>query len=82
MKPIFNAISIEKYNWDDKCTKSMASIKNLLLSDLVLAHYDPTLPIILICDASQYGIGMCIVHCPKISGRKRKTDRIFISNIK
>lgn len=62
MKPIFNAMTSDKFVWDSNCAKSMTEIKQLIVSDLVLAHYDQSLPLILISDASQYGIGVCIAH--------------------
>lgn len=62
MKPIFNAITLDKFVWDNNCARAMTEIKQLIVSDLVLAHYDRSLPLILISDASQYGIGVCIAH--------------------
>ena len=34
----------------------------MLRSDLLLTHYDPTLPIVVACVASQYGVGAVISH--------------------
>src|SRR4029434_6413132 len=47
----------------DKC-------KELLISDKVLVHYDPDLPLTLACDSSAYGIGAVIQH-EMPSGKKR-----------
>jgi RNase H-like domain found in reverse transcriptase len=46
----------------DKCEKSFRKIKELICSNLVLAHYNPELPIVLTCDASNYGLGAVISH--------------------
>ena len=36
--------------------------KDLLLSSKLLVHFDSSLPIVLACDASQYGIGAVLAH--------------------
>lgn len=40
----------------------MAQVKEILMSDVVLIHYDPKKPLILHTDASEYGIGACLSH--------------------
>ena len=42
--------------------QSFESAKQTLTSSKVLVHYDPTLPIRLIGDASAYGVGAVIAH--------------------
>ena len=44
------------------CQESFEKIKKTLTLDLSLAHYDPTLDIIVASDANSYGIGACILH--------------------
>ena len=41
---------------------AFASSKKLLTSSKVLAHFDPKLPIVLLCDTSSYGIGAVLAH--------------------
>ena len=48
--------------WSSKCEQSFRKIKELMCSNLVLAHYNPELPIVLTCDASKYGLGAVISH--------------------
>jgi hypothetical protein len=34
----------------------------MITSDVVLTHYDPNLPVRLVCDASPYGLGPALSH--------------------
>nr|CDJ97492.1 Integrase domain containing protein [Haemonchus contortus] len=43
--------------WSPECQSCFDRIKKTFKSDLLLAHYDPTLPLIVAADASNYGIG-------------------------
>lgn len=49
-------------NWTAQCQAAFQEAKNLLSSDKVLVHYDPSLPMFLAADASSYGIGAVIAH--------------------
>ncbi|CAI2732605.1 unnamed protein product [Schistosoma spindalis] len=51
-----------KWCWSKSCQTAFEKIKKLLLSDLSLTHYDPSLPIVVASDASNYGIGASISH--------------------
>ena len=50
------------WRWTQPCQRSFESAKQTLTSSKVLVHYDPTLPIRLIGDASAYGVGAVIAH--------------------
>ncbi|KAJ8375443.1 hypothetical protein SKAU_G00060230 [Synaphobranchus kaupii] len=50
------------WKWSPECEKAFCSAKDLLLSERVLTHYNPQLPIRLACDASPYGVGAVISH--------------------
>ena len=39
-----------------------SQLKELLSMDMVLAHFDPTLPIGISCDASEVGLGVVLFH--------------------
>ncbi|BHF77195.1 hypothetical protein SprV_0502029800 [Sparganum proliferum] len=41
--------------WSSDCERPFAQPKSLLSSDLLLTHYDPTLPITVATDASNHG---------------------------
>ncbi|KAJ8375572.1 hypothetical protein SKAU_G00061520 [Synaphobranchus kaupii] len=50
------------WKWSPECEKAFCSAKDQLLSERVLTHYNPQLPIRLACDASPYGVGAVISH--------------------
>lgn len=52
----------EVWRWTEAEQSAFVKCKDLLTSDQVLAHYDPSLPLTLACDASAYGIGAVIQH--------------------
>lgn len=49
-----------KFVWSNECDVAFERSKELLLSDNVLALYDPSKETILSCDASPYGVG-CVL---------------------
>ena len=51
-----------KFAWTAECQQSFDQFKQILSSDLLLAHYDPRNKIIVAADASNTGIGACIMH--------------------
>ena len=46
--------------WSDSEKRAFQTAKDMLLEPAVLAHFDPSLPVVLVCDASPVGIG-CIL---------------------
>ena len=50
------------WRWTSQCSQSFESAKQLLKRHHVLTHYDPSLPIRLAGNASNYGIGAMISH--------------------
>ncbi|XP_037036075.1 uncharacterized protein K02A2.6-like [Bradysia coprophila] len=51
-----------KFEWNDECREAFNKAKQILLSDLLLAHYDPNVPIRVAADASSQGLGAVILH--------------------
>ena len=52
----------KKWTWSAECEKAFEQGKQALVNSPALAHYDPTKPITLACDASPYGVGAVISH--------------------
>jgi len=52
----------KEFQWTAECEKSFCLAKESLSSTRLLVHFNPDLPIVLECDASQYGIGTEISH--------------------
>lgn len=44
------------------CNNAFLKVKEVLMSNQVLTHFNPELPIILSCDASDRSIGIVISH--------------------
>ena len=52
----------KKWYWTEEHSKAVDAIKESVTSADTLAHYDPTLPLTLACDASPVGVGAVISH--------------------
>ena len=52
----------QQWKWGEVEATSFKKIKRLLCTETVLAHYDPSLPLGLSCDASECGIGAVLFH--------------------
>ncbi|XP_037821229.1 uncharacterized protein K02A2.6-like [Lucilia sericata] len=50
------------FKWTSECQNALDEFKNILTSDLLLTHYNPTLPIHVAADASSHGIGAIIYY--------------------
>lgn len=51
-----------KFEWNDDCRNAFNRAKEILLSDLLLTHFDPKADIKVAADASMDGIGAVILH--------------------
>ena len=51
-----------KWSWGAEEEASFRVVKEMLLQDKVLVHYDPDLPLVLATDSSSYGLGAVLSH--------------------
>ena len=51
-----------KWRWSEVESKAFEHSKNLLTSETLLVHWNPSLPLVLSCDASEVGIGAVLAH--------------------
>ena len=59
-----------KWLWSKEHNATFQSIESALTSTSLLVHFDSSLPIILSCDASPYGVGAVLSH--QISNTEEK----------
>lgn len=63
MKPLNDLLNKgKKWQWTSACESAFQTSKALLVSQEVLTHYNPKLPLQLACDASPYGVGAVLSH--------------------
>lgn len=63
LEPLYQLLKKDTcFQWDQRYEDSFKKAKSVLMSKVVLAHYNPQLPIKLACDASQHGIGAVLLQ--------------------
>ncbi|XP_058027254.1 uncharacterized protein K02A2.6-like, partial [Ahaetulla prasina] len=50
------------WSWGKSENRAFEAVKNLLSSDSLLIQYHNSLPLVLVCDASPYGVGAVLSH--------------------
>ena len=51
-----------EFVWSPECERGFKKVKELLWSDLLLAHFNPASNLIVAADASSYGIGAVLLQ--------------------
>ena len=63
LAPLYRLLQKDvKWTWEQEQEEAFKAAKEALQDDLLLVHYDETKPLILACDASQYGLGAVLSH--------------------
>ena len=63
LKPLKELLEKDKVRqWSKSCETAFLKSKELVDSDLVLTHCEPSLNLKVECDASQYGLGAVLCH--------------------
>ena len=63
LSPLYKLLHKDStWQWDDEQQNAFDKSKELLTSSNLLVHFNPNLPILLACDASNYGIGAVLAH--------------------
>ena len=63
LTPLYSLLNKQqKWVWNAEQQAAFERAKEALQSDTLLTHYDPAKPLILACDASEYGIGAVLSH--------------------
>ena len=63
LAPLYHLLQKDvKWSWGPEQEQAFSEAKNALQDDSLLVHYDETKPLILACDASQYGLGALLSH--------------------
>lgn len=57
------------WEWDEDCQNAFESCKKALSSHRLLVHFDPSLPLIITCDASNEGIAGVLSH--RVNGEEK-----------
>ncbi|XP_046424706.1 uncharacterized protein K02A2.6-like [Neodiprion fabricii] len=62
LRALYECLEKDKFQWTEVCDKTFEKIKRELVSDKILAHFDPQKQTVLTCDASPYGISAVLAH--------------------
>ena len=63
LSPLYNLLRKQsRWSWTAQHESAFQQAKNALQQDSLLVHFDPSKPIVLACDASQYGLGAVLSY--------------------
>ena len=63
LTPLYSLLNKQqRWVWNNEQQVAFQCAKDALQSDALLTHYDPSKPLVLACDASDYGVGAVLSH--------------------
>ena len=63
LSPLYRLLRrLTTWTWSKTEEETFQNSMKLLMSSKLLVHFDPSLELILVCDASNYGIGAVLAH--------------------
>ena len=62
MSPLYQAQKDKEFVWNEACEKAFVHVKEEMSSEQFLTHFNPSLEIKLVCDASSVGVGAVLLH--------------------
>ena len=63
LAPLYKLLSKKvPWRWTPETERAFQQSKEMLTSKQLLTHYNPQLPLVLVCDASAYGVGFVLAH--------------------
>ena len=63
LRPLYDLTKSDTpWSWSEQCQGAFTKVKSMLATAVCLAHYDLDKPLKVYCDASQSGLGACMVH--------------------
>ena len=63
LSPLYSLLQKQKrWTWGQRQKDAFKSVKDLLMSSRVLVHFDDSLPLVLACETSPYGLGAVLSH--------------------
>ena len=83
MAPLYDLLKKgASWEWGEKQQEALEQVKGTLTSETLLIHYSKELPLVLSCDASQYGLGAVMGHLMPEGGGGGETNCLRVQEAK
>lgn len=63
LNPLYNLLKKDiKFDWTSQCEDTFNKIKDIMIQEVNLTHFDPSRDLFLVCDASSIGVGAVLLQ--------------------